>query len=218
MDNQTLQKAIKSDLLTITTLKLGIVSARDFYGSIAWMILKLSIAFLSVNMVVRIFLYLTGCSGISLSALSILCTWICGLGASCFIGLAFNQYILFNTLVKGQLKTEAFVKKKCKQLALIYFCIAYPICYMFITSEISPIDEALSFGNRGDSAVSVFISHLGFIQWMSFLPSFIGMSLLASIEIQRLGLGAAFDVIHDCVEKIKNHTSISASMDDRGHD
>ena len=43
MDNQALQQAIKSDLLTIPTLKMGILSSRDLYGSLAAVMLKTSL-------------------------------------------------------------------------------------------------------------------------------------------------------------------------------
>jgi len=207
MDNQVLQEAIKSDLSTISKLKLGILSARDLYGSIASVILKTSIIFLSINTMIRILLRFLGLQDITLSSMSLFCTWGFAFGASLFIAMMLSQYILFGKLAKGQLKTEAFIKKKCANFSLIYFGI-YAIIYIIMTLvvyafEIPPYTGSSYFKQFLDLIPSLAIAQIG-----SFVASFIVMSFIASMEIQRLGIAAVFDVISQFVAKIKNQPLI----------
>src|SRR3990167_804516 len=202
MDNQALQEAIKSDLLTIPTLKIGILSSRDLYGSLAAVMLKTSLIFLGINTVVRILLHALGLHDITLSISSIFCTWGFAFGASMFIGMILSQYILFGKLVKGRLKTEAFIKRKCAHFSFIYF-VMYAVVYAIMTAGLGAAGQ---FGGHDHLLFWDVIFPLGFAQLMSLVVSLVGLSFLTSMEIQRLGLGAVFDVINQFVAKLKNYS------------
>lgn len=204
MDNQALQEAIKSDLLTIPTLKMGILSSRDLYGSLAAVMLKTSLIFLGINTVVRILLHALGLHDVTLSISSLFCTWGFAFGASMFIGMILSQYILFGKLVKGRLKTEAFIKRKCAHFSFIYF-VMYAVVYAILTAGFGATGR---FGGHDYLFTVLFwdvIFPLGFAQLMSLVVPLVAISFLTSMEIQRLGLGAVFDVINQFVAKLKNY-------------
>ena len=60
MDSNPFESAIKSDLAILSTLKMGYVSAKDLYGSVFKLTLKLSFLLLAINTGVRLVLMAVG--------------------------------------------------------------------------------------------------------------------------------------------------------------
>lgn len=211
MDNQAFQEGVKSDLRTIPTLKMGILSARDLYGTLATVILKTSLIFLSLNTLVQFMLKAFGLYYPKLSVGVIFCTWVFALGASLLIGILLSQYILFGKLVKGRLKTETFIKKKCRYFTGIYF-LMYGVIYAVFVMGLGAFSKV--FDDSPSSTLYFFwdiLFPLGFAQLASFVAATVIMSFLANMEIERLGVGVVFEVINQFVAKLKNRPLIEVS-------
>ena len=213
MDNHELQVMVKSDLMLIPTFKLGILSARDFYGSLAAFILKLSLILLLVNILTQ-----WGVHGFYPHWSNLLFfMWGLTLVGSSFVGIFVSQFILFGKMVKGRLKTESLIKKKCMHFSLLFlliYCLIYfGTTFYLEASHNASASSRLLFGHgwhRFD---------LTFAQLVSLFGSMLGISILANMEVSRLGIGIAFDVVNSFVERLKNpHSAASVKSQDRGHD
>jgi hypothetical protein len=215
MDNHELQEMVKNDLMLIPTFKLGILSAWDFYGSLAAFVLKLSLVLMLVNTMIQWgvhgigFFYPTGGTILFFS-------WGLSLVGSSFVGIFVSQFILFGKMVKGRLKTESLIKKKCMHFSLLYlfiYCLLYVGTTLLLDSSynLSVSDKAF-FGQGWD------LFNITFAQLVSLLGAMLGMSILANIEISRLGIGIVFDVVNTFVAQIKNSHAGSIKSQDGSHD
>lgn len=186
MDYQALQETVKSDLETISTLKLPIVSARELYGSLIWFVLKLSTAFFGINMLMLGGLYEIGFyhSTLSFGAYLQMCVammahmWGLTLMMSIFILAFINPIILFSLFAKDRLKTWDFIKVKYTQLRLIYVLIYAIIFGLFTASH-----DGFHAGFYQSSYEAYDAFGLTFSQGMSFVISIVVMSCLINIEI-----------------------------------
>ena len=214
MDYQALQKDVKCDLKTIPTLKMGILSAGELYGSLAAFVLKLSLLLLCINVAIQEGLHVIGFYYSSLSIGSVLACWGLTFVGSGFIMLFLSNFILFGKLVKGRLKTEGFIKQKCMQFSLLYLLI-YSIGYLVLIAGLG----AFGGPDAHDSDLFTIISAvltLGGAQLGALIGSLIAMSVLVNIEISRLGMGIAFDVINTFMARIKNNPITEAKTQDEG--
>src|SRR3990167_4198195 len=215
MDNHELQEMVKSDLMLIPTFKLGILSARDFYGSLAAFVLKLSLVLIFVNTMILLGVHDVGFFYPNWGGL-LLFIWGLALVGSSFVGIFVSQFILFGKMVKGRLKTESLIKKKCIHFSLLYlliYCLLYFGTTLFLDASynLSASDKAF-FGQGWE------LFNLTFAQLVSLLGAMLGMSILANIEISRLGIGIVFDVVNTFVAQIKNPRAASIQSQDRSHD
>lgn len=143
MNNQALEDAIKSDFVTLSTFKIGVLTAREFYGPLVGFILKSSVALLLINTLVRLGLKGAGLYDCPITGLFMVVTWVGCFGVSCFMGLAFSQPLLISKLLKGRLKTEALIKKTYRHLSRVYFCL-YTVMYALMTLFVNlGFDEVL---------------------------------------------------------------------------
>ena len=198
MNNQTLENAIKSDMDTLSTFKMGMISARDFYGSLLGFVLKSSVALLLINTLVRLGLKWVGLYDGSITAFVMILMWVCCLGVSFFMGLAFSQPILMSKLLQGRLKTETFIKKTYRHLCVVYFCL-YTVTYTLITLFVNlgfTLDQGLM--DPWFLAFSIFFSQMFAFIFASGITGFISGS-----EFQRLGLGAVINVIGEVLAKAR---------------
>ena len=217
MDNQGLQDAFKSDLMTIPTLKVGILSAGDLYGTLAGFVLKLSLLLLGINVLIQAGLHSVGLFYWPLSIGLVFKCWLLTLAGSSFIMIFLSNFILFGKLVKGRLKTEAFIKQKCRHFGvafLVIYIIAYLLLIMGINAFVGMSEGESEFGGL----ISIVLT-LGFSQLVTLLGSMLVVNVIASMEISRLGMGIALDVIKAFVDVIKNHanqrtTHSDGSVDD----
>ena len=210
MENQALQAAIKSDLITIPTLKMGILSAGDLYGSLARFILKFSVTLLCINILIQAGLYGVGRYHQSWSVLSVLLCGILTLGGSGFITLFLSHFILFEKLAKGRLKTTAFIKKKCRHFISMYLSL-YSVIYCLGTLFFGTI-KLLGADSTGRLPLQEWIFNEFFSLTAALLGSFLIMSLILNMEISRLGLGPVFDIINAFATRMNNNPSTDASL------
>jgi len=202
MDHQELEEAVKSDLITISTLKLGILSARDLYGSLGMFVLRLSLVLLCINLCVQVGLHSIGLYYSPLYIDTFFACWVLTLIGSSFIMLFLSSFILFGKLVKGRLKTEGFIKKKCQQFSLLYLLI-YGAAYLFLIVSLDAFGGP-SASDRAFFGILSTILTLGVSQLAALIGSLLFMSVFTNIEVNRLGIGIAFDVINAFVARIKN--------------
>ena len=198
MNTKQLENAIKSDMETLSTFKMGIISARDFYGSLLGFVLKSSLALLLINTLVRLGLKGVGLYEGSITVLMVMLMWIGALGVSFFMGIAFSQPLLMNKLLQGQLKTVPFIKKVYRHLCVVYFCL-YTVMYTLITLFVMmgvPLDQGLM--DPWFIAFSVFFS-----QGFAFIFASGITGLMSGSEFQRLGLGAVINVIGEVLVKAR---------------
>ena len=217
MDNQALQDAFKSDLMTIPTLKMGILSAGDLYGTLAGFVLKLSLLLLSINLLIQAGLHSVG---LFYWPLSIGLAFKCGLltlAGSSFLMLFLSNFILFGKLVKGRLKTEAFIKQKCRHFG-VAFLVIYSVAYLVLILGLNAFG-GFSERDREFFGLILIVLTLGGSQLGALIGSMLLVNVIASMEIGRLGMGIAMDVISAFVDAIKNHatprtTPSDGSVDD----
>lgn len=201
MNTQQLENAIKSDMDTLSTFKMGIISARDFYGSLLGFVLKSSIASLLINTLVRLGLKGVGLYDGSITVLLMILMWVCCLGVSFFMGLAFSQPILMSKLLQGRLKTETFIKKIYRHLCVVYFCL-YTVMYTLIILFVNlgfTLDQGLM--DPLFLTLSAFFTQMFAFIFASAITGFISGS-----EFQRLGLGAIINLIGEVLLKARRQT------------
>ena len=208
MDHQTLQKAVKSDLATIATLEIGILSAADLYGSLGGFILKCSLLLVCINVCLQVVCHSIGLYIPSFSVSAVLFMWALTLGGSAFIVIFLSPMILFAKLVKGRLKTEGFIKQKWVQASCLYLVI-YSLIYGAFTMIQKPVHFSVLDDPNGWSGFNFMFAEL----W-SLLGSFLILSVFANIEVNRLGLGVVFDVVKTFVARIKNTTPTDTNTSD----
>lgn len=216
MDYDKLQEAFKSDLLTIPTLKMGILSAGELYGSLGLFILKLSLIFCGLDTLYQALLHAVGLYYWTFSFSKLLVTFGFALISSGLICLFVSQFVLFGKLVKGRLKTEAFIKEKCLQCCWLYFVI-YSVLYLIILTY---VDSSLgsSQSTRDFFGSDQMTFDLAFSQFSASMASFVFTGLFVNMEISRLGMGIAFDVIDVFVTRMNPNHSISTQPENKDVD
>jgi len=216
MDYQSLQNAVMEDLKTIPELKMGILSARDFYGSFVGFILKFSLILVCINVFLQMGLHSIGLYYPSFSFTGVLFMWGLTLAGTSFIAIFLSPLVLFRQLVKGRLKSEGFINQKCKQAAILYLVI-YSVIYGAISLAQAPTNlhgfEKAIFDKEGWRAFSFIIAEL----W-SLLGAFMLANVVANLEINRLGVGVAFDVVQAFVARVKVQPTQSLHSIEGGDD
>ena len=216
MDYQKLQEALKSDLLAIPTLKMGILSARELYGSLGIFILKLSLLFCGLETLYQTLLHATGLFYPAFSFSNLLVTFGFAFAMSGLICIFVSQFILFGKLVKGRLKTEAYIVSKCRQFGgfyLVIYSVIYLVVLPSVDSSIGSSQESRDFFGSDFGIFGLAISQ--------FVASFGGLmltGLFVNMEISRLGMGIAFDVINAFVALINPNLSVPAQSENKDSD
>lgn len=216
MEQQALQDAIKSDLATIPTLKMGILSAGDLYGSLGGFILKMSLTLLGINLLLQTGMHSVGLYYPSFTISAVLFMWVLTLGGSCFIAIFLSPLVLFSKLVKGRLKTEAFIKQKWIHACLLY-CLVYAVIYGGMTLMQSPGNLSM-FAQEALDKEGWDSFYFMFAELWSLLGSFMLVNVLVSMEVNRLGIGVAMDVINKFVERVKSTPFMQPSSNDGSDD
>lgn len=204
-----LEDAIKTDMESLPTFKMGMISGRDFYGALLGFVLKSTLALLLINTLVRLALKGVGLYEGSITVFMMILTVIGCLGVSFFMSLAFSQPILMSKLLQGRLKTEAFIKKSYRHLCVVYFClytVVYTLVLLFVIAGV-PLHEGLM--DPWFIAFSIFFS-----QAFAFIAASGIMAFVAEIEFQRAGLGAILNVVGDVLVKARQAALKSHSTKD----
>lgn len=181
MDYEQLQQDFKSDIQTIPQLKIPILSAKETYVPLIKLFLKcfFFLFFLTLNSVT--FLSFIGeqrewGTGLLAGAAA------CGL-LSLFITFYLSQYIIFTSMVKTSLKTIAFLRKKIKDLTLIFFGIDFVLLNLFLL-----IGHWTGF-------LKDFVFAMGFSQAVAIFLALFSTLVISSMEVERLGLGVMLEVV-----------------------
>ena len=209
MDYQALQAAFKRDLQAIPTLQLGILSARDLYGSLAVFVLKLSLLLLGINSAIQLSLYSIGYFYYPPSLALVFTCWAVALVGSILMMMFASSFILFGKMVEGRLESAAFIKEKCRQFG-IGFLVLYSIAYFFLIMSFYSTESLFTTFDH-----LIFI--LAFSQFGVLFGSMLIVNVFEGIEINRLGLGVAFEVIDAFSAKLTSHEDESkqGADDDR---
>lgn len=201
MEPMQLEEAIKSDLKLIPTLKMGFVSARDLYGRVFAVTFMLSLTLLAINTLVRFALKITGLYPITFTPGLMTGTWFVCFMTSLVLGFVLSRFILIGKLLKGRLKTANLMKQTFRYLALFGLSI-YTGAYAFITVFVSfGMDDHIM-----DPWPLVFSTL--FTQAIAFIAATGITGLLSGVELDRLGIGAVFNVISEMVSKSKKSPGI----------
>lgn len=211
MEQQQLEEAMKSDLSTLSRIKMGFVSARDFYGQILGFTFKLSLLLFAINTGVRFLLIPTGRFSIpptaELTIKLMAGTWVLCFIASLVIALVISRFILLGQLIKGRLKTEALMKPVFRRLGWVFLGI-YTAAYALGTYHCNYGFEAQRNSPWHLEFVSVFA------QGLAFIASTCLTWLIAGIELDRLGIGAVFNALAEVIAKAKSrHQSTHSDRD-----
>jgi len=198
MDQQQIEDAIKSDLITIKTLRLGVVSGPDYYVSILGWIFKLSLMFLGINTVLQQFMHAVGYFLPVLSLKGLLISWIFALLASTFMSFTAARIILIGKLIKGQLKTASLIKNKYLHFTAVFFLI-YSVSYLVVTFPVIGWMDLSDF-QQADQEIWFTIFYLAFFQFAAFIAASVGTAFISMIELDRLGLGALFSVVRNLIK------------------
>ena len=201
MDQHELQEAVKGDLETIPKLKIGVISAKDLYGSLLIMAVMISFAILFINIGSQLLLHALHCYP-AISMNWVARTWCYGFVGSCFLSLMLRRFILFARFVKGRLKTELFIKKKCLHFALIYLFI-YALAYLFF-AYMFDISKYATTENLSEFGKDWIVFDLIQAQIMALGVAFFANIFLVCMEIERLGIGIVFNIVSEFVLHI-NH-------------
>lgn len=207
MEMQQLEQAIKSDLTTLSTLKMGFVSAKDFYGKLFSLSLKLSFVLLAINTLVRLALMAIGLYPIAFSMGLMAGTWLVCFLASLVMSVFLSRLILISALIKGRLKTQALMKETFRHLGWVCFGI-YSVTYALVTLIVVAGMDA----HMNDLDVLAFITI--FSQAVTSIAATGITGLLLGVELDRLGLGAVFNVLSELIVKAKKtHQSTPLDKD-----
>ena len=206
MDYQALQATFKRDLQAIPKLKLGILIDRDLYGPLAVFVLKLSLLLLSINVAIQAGLYSINFFYYPPSLALVLTCWAVALVGSILMMMFASSFILFGKMVEGRLESAAFIKEKCRQFG-IGFLVLYSIAYFFLIMSFYSTESLCT-------TLDYLIFILAFSQFVVLVGSMLIVNVFAGIEINRLGLGVAFEVIDAFSAKLTSHDDESNQGDD----
>ena len=134
-------------------------------------------------------------------------TWMVCFMASLVLGIVFSRLILISQLIKGRLKTEAIIRETFRHLGWVCFGI-YSGAYALITLiTVTGMDSHMN-----DPWPLAFITI--FSQAGAFIVSTGITGLLSGVELDRLGLGAVFNVLSEIITKAKkSHQSTHLDKD-----
>jgi len=185
MNNLELQQNIEDDLKAIPNIKLSILSAKEAYLPLVYLYLKFMgvlYSILTVNVIFmtcigrynpnRLITDYTGC--IFLFSVFFL-----------FIGPTINSYVMFGKMVQYKLKTKEFILKKVRDFTYIYigfYSLLFSVTF-FLRCAPYRADPA-DFGFNGLIPATFF----------GFIVGGIITSFVINSEMERLGLGAVFNV------------------------
>jgi len=206
MENQSLEDAIKSDLVTVKMLRMELVSGRDYYFYILAWILKLSLLFLGANILLQRFMHVVGYYPAQLSVKGLLVAWICALLASTFMSFTAARIILIGKMIKGKLKTATLIRSKYLRFTLVFFLI-YSLAYLVITYPVLGWMDLSEF-QEADKEIWFTFMYVGFPQFFAFLVASVATGFISMIELDRLGLGPLFNMIMDNLKSKENQSSI----------
>src|SRR3990167_1053904 len=180
MDYAQLKQDFKDDMAGIPQLKIPILSAQETYLPIVFLFLKCFFSLLGMTF-----------GAVFLASLVGIFTWyfwppvlnqslaVDFLG-SVFITFYLSQYIMFANMVKAQLKTTAFLQQKVKAMMKV-FCGIY---FALVTIALIAVHITRWFDDRMITIQSFSV----------FIALFITL-IIFSMEVERLGLGAMFEVV-----------------------
>jgi hypothetical protein len=209
MDSNSFESAIKSDLAILSTLKMGYISAKDLYGSIFNLTLKLSFLLLAINTGVRLALMASGLYPITLSAPLMIGTWIVCFMTSLVFGFAVSRFILISQLIKGRLKTEGMIRETFRYLGWVCLGIYISVYAIITLLVVLGFDDHLM-----DPGLLAFTTL--FSQAVAFIAATSITGLLSGVELDRLGLGAMFNVLSELITKArKSHQNTHSGKDAR---
>lgn len=212
MEHLQLEEAVKSDLRTITTLKMGGVSAKNFYIPVLALIFKISLIFLAINTGVRLVLQAVGFYYPTITIGLMFGTWSCAFVMSLMLGVTLSRFVLLKLLFKGRLKTETLIKQKTTHLSLLYFGI-YAVIYSLMTAL---INSGMGFDEHVRDAGLVVFSTI-FSQVLAFVVSSVAAGFLSMIEIDRLGMGLLFNAVGEMIKRAKKRDMGHSHLNDREH-
>lgn len=192
MDYQKLEEAIKSDLKSIPTLKMGYVPAKSYYGPIFDIAIITSFVLLFINMLVRIVLMITGLVNINFTPILIIGTWVGSFMVSFLLSFKLRPFILMHKLVDGRLKTEHFIKKQIKY-CIMFYLVTYTIAYTLLSLFTSP------FINELNNEPIVLLLFLTISQFGGYLIAMFITIFFAFAEVERIGMGIVFNNLADLV-------------------
>lgn len=192
MDYQKLEEAIKSDLKTIPTLKMGYVPAKSYYGPIFELAIVTSCYLWLINMAVRLGLKVTGLLNLNFTPGFMLRTWIGAFIIGFLLSFKLRPFVLMHKLVDGRLKTEDFIKKQIKY-CIIFYLIAYTIAYILLSLFTGIFIEA----SQNEPAVVLIMSTIS--QFGAYLIAMFITIFFAFSEVERIGMGIVFTNLADLV-------------------
>lgn len=201
MNMNPFEEAIRSDLLTLSSIKMGYVSAQDLYGRVFKFALKLSLIMLLINTGIRLAFMSVGLFNIPLTpglVISLLMgTWVFAFVISLLPSMVFSRILIISRLLKGRLKIEGLIRDTFKNLARLCFWI-YVGTYSLLTLLIVAI-----FGDViSDPFVLIAVTVLP--QGFAFLVSTAITGFISGVEFERLGLGAVFNIVSEIIKNAKN--------------
>lgn len=206
MNENPFEEAIRSDLLTLSNIKMGYVSAQDLYGRVLKYALKYSLIMLLINTAIRLAFMAVGLfdlpftPGVIISLM--MGTWLFAFVLSLLHSMAFSRFLIISRLLKGRLKTEFLIKDTFKKFSRLYFWI-YVGTYSLLTLLVAaPFSDVIA-----DPFVLIFI--IIFPQGFAFLVSTAITGFISGVEFERLGLGAVFNIISEIIKKSKNQNQLN---------
>lgn len=198
MESSKLEEALSSDVNTITSLKLGILPAKSFYGAIVLLILKISCVFWIINTVERLLLYVTKIYQPSMGLGDLFFIWILALFSSLLLSVPFSRFVLFSQLFKNKLKTAVLIKQKVRHFSFIYLSI-YSVSYFLLTIlPMLGVDD-----HQDDFFLTIFVAI--FAQAGAFVVSWVATMFISMAELDRLGMGILLNALGELVHKTKQH-------------
>ncbi|MFA6041778.1 MAG: hypothetical protein WC733_09770, partial [Methylophilus sp.] len=132
MNNQKIQADFKEDLLNISTLKFELLSAKAFYSPWLMYCIKSFGCLFSGNVLLILLFSLLGLYQRDLMLIDLITVFIMS-GLITLMSSAFlHTYILFGGMVAGQLKSEAFIRYKFKQLMVLFLSIYFTLMTVYL--------------------------------------------------------------------------------------
>lgn len=207
MDHQQLEAAVKSDLITLSTLKMETVSAKDFYGPVLMLVFKISFIFLGINTIARMALHQIGQYQPPMTLGWMFGAWICALGTSFLLGLSLSRLVLIAKLFRNRLKTGVFLKQKYLHFSLMFFLI-YSGMYLVTTDVVGiGMDE-----HALDIDIVTFSTI--FAQVFAFVVAIVTTGFLSMLELDRLGLAILWNALGEFVRKAKSSSKVNRGSKD----
>lgn len=198
MDQQQMEAAIRSDVMTLKTLRLSPVPAREFYLSILAWIFTLSLLFFGINSMLHLTFHAIGLYYPTISFKLLVIAWSCALAMSFFMSFTAARLVLISALIKGQLKTASLIKRKSFHFIALFFLI-YSVTYcsttLLIVASLSPSDLVKA---HAELWFSIFC--LAFPQFLSCIVATVVTGFIALIELDRLSLAPLFNVMRDIIK------------------